>query len=365
MKIKLITFHTPKNYGAVLQAFSLMKAMETFSDDVRVIDYNTPHLRYIYRLMKKPRGIKGLIKFVLNLPLIPLKKQKHKKFEKFVDGNLKLTKRFESNEELRKETPFGDAFFTGSDQVFNPNRIKEEREVFFLDFVSKGAKKFSYAASFGVDEIDESKREELGGYLESFSRVSVREESGIALVKGLCNKDAVQVLDPVFLNDKEFWSRVAKPYKKKYKKYLFYYRLLGSKQSDEFAKKLAREKGLRLVVMSDTVMRNTARLPLLDVGPEEFLFLMKNADFIVTNSFHGVAFSLIFEKQFVFSDNNKLTMGRGYNLLEKVGLEKKAYIETYNENSLLDYEKIGEKLCDSIDFSKKYIADCIKEVEND
>ncbi len=365
MKIRLITFHTPKNYGAVLQAFSLMKAMETFSDDVRVIDYNTPHLRDLYKLMKKPRGVKGLIKFVLNLPLIPLKKQKYKKFEKFVAEKLKLTKRFESIEELRKETPDGDVFFTGSDQVFNPNRIKEEREAFFLDFLPKGARKFSYAASFGIGEVDEEKREEYTEYLESFSRVSVREKDGVALVKGLCDKDTVQVLDPVFLNDKEFWSSVAKPYKKKYKKYLFYYRLLGSKQSDELAMKLAREKGLRLVVMSDTIMRNTARLPLMDVGPEEFLFLMGNADFIVTDSFHGVAFSLIFEKQFVFSDNNKLTMERGYNLLEKVGIERKAFLETYSENSLLDYEKIGEKLCDSIDFSKKYIADCIKEVEND
>lgn len=124
MKIRMITFHTPKNYGAVLQAFSLMRYLKNFTDDVQIIDYNTPHLRSLYPLIDRPGSIKGVIKTCILLPTFPKKKNKFIRFDEFLKEKLELTERFETTAELYRHPWDADIFVTGSDQVFNPGRIK-------------------------------------------------------------------------------------------------------------------------------------------------------------------------------------------------------------------------------------------------
>lgn len=363
MKIRLITFHTPKNYGAVLQGFSLMSYLKKYSGDTAVIDFNTPHLRELYKLVSKPRGKKAWLTLPLTLLNLPRKKVKYRKFDVFVREFYTLTKRYESVEELQKDYPKADVYFTGSDQVFNPNRAEDERRAFYLDFLPDDACRVSYAASFGVKTIDENKKMTIRGYLNKFDKISVRENSGVKLVKEVSSKKAVRVADPVFLNDKEFWLSIAQPYKKKYSNYLFYYRLMGSRESDAVAYATAKEKGLRLVIMTDGIMRRLCRDVLRDVGPREFLKLMSDADFIVTDSFHGVAFSTIFQKQFIFSDMNEVTSERGYDLLRKCGIEKQAYAKNYIAENAIDYTKVNKQVGELIEFSKRYIDDCMQEVK--
>lgn len=354
-KLRMITFHTPKNYGAVLQAFSLMKQLEEYADDVKVIDYNTPHLRSIYPVIQKPGSAKALIKTLLMLPAAHGKKNKYSKFDAFVKKNLNLTQRFESTQELYEQTWDADLFVTGSDQVFNPGRIEEERKAFYLDFVPETIRKISYAGSFGVSQIKTENKEEVSRYLNSFSDISVREQSGVEIVKELCDREAELVLDPVFLHDRDFWMQYERPYKKDFGEYLFYYRLLGNKRSDEFVEKIAREKKLKLVVMSDDLLTMKADDVLRDVGPEEFLYLMNHAKFIVTNAFHGVAFSVIFKKDFVFSDANEVTNGRGLSILDMLQITKEAYIDHYGADSQINYEAVSKKLEDRIEHSRAFL----------
>lgn len=359
MKIRLITFHTPKNYGAVLQAYSLMSYLKSYSDDVEIIDYNTPALRAKYPLKPKNDGLKQFIYNLLMYSANSQKKQKFEKFDAFVSNKLSLTKRYESLEDLISDPPEADAVFTGSDQVFNPSRIEEERKVFYLDFLPSSTKKIAYAASFGVKSIPTDKQEEITHYLEEIDSISVRESSGIGIVKDLSGKSAAEVLDPVFLNDKEFWVNTAVPYKEELGNYLFYYKLMNSFESDAAAQKIAKEKNLKLVVMTDALIKWKADKVLRDVGPEEFLYLMNNANYIVTDSFHGVAFSLIFEKQFTFSDMNNRTNDRGFNLLQKAGIEQLAYVGDKSSDRELNYNEINERLGKLINISKEYISDSL------
>lgn len=360
MKIRLITFHTPKNYGAVLQAYSLMSYLKNYSDDVKIIDYNTPALRAKYPLKPKSKSIKQLIYNLLMYSAYSQKKKKYEKFDAFVSNKLSLTKRYESLEDLISDPPEADAVFTGSDQVFNPSRIEEERKVFYLDFLPSSTKKIAYAASFGVKSIPTDRQEEITHYLEEIDSISVRESNGIDIVKELSGKPAFEVLDPVFLNDKEFWKNVAQPYKEKFENYLFYYRLMSSPESDAVAQRIAKEKNLKLVVMTDGLIKWKADKILRDVGPEEFLYLMNNADYIVTDSFHGVAFSLIFEKQFTFSDMNDRTNERGLNLLQKAGIERLAFGTGNAGDRKLNYKEINEWLSKFKNISKNYISDSLE-----
>ena len=365
MKIRLITFHTPKNYGAVLQAYSLMSYLKNYSDDVEIIDYNTPALRAKYPLKPKSKSIKQLIYNLLMYSAYSQKKKKIEKFDAFATNKLSLTKRYESLADLTADTPQADAVFTGSDQVFNPSRIEEERKVFYLDFLPSSAKKIAYAASFGVKSIPADKENEITGYLKSFDSISVRESSGIDIVKELSGKPAVEVLDPVFLNDKEFWKKTAVPYKVELGNYLFYYKLMNSFESDAAAQKIAKEKNLKLVVMTDSLIKWKADKILRDVGPEEFLYLINNANYVVTDSFHGVAFSLILEKQFTFSDMNDRTNERGLNLLQKAGIEQLAYAGGKSPDRELNYNEINERLAKLINISKDYISDSLGGIKLD
>lgn len=355
MKIRLITFHTPKNYGAVLQAYSLMSYLKRYSDDVEIIDYNTPSLRAKYPVKAKSTTLKQFVYNMLMLPSYRKKKKKFRKFECFVAENLALTKRYESLTELLAAPPDADIALTGSDQVFNPLRNEEERKVFYLDFIPSGTKKIAYAASFGVNAVPEDKKNEISEYLKSFDFISVRENSGVGIVKDLTGQTASEVLDPVFLNDANFWRKIVAPYKKKFKNYLFYYRLMNSAESDAAARKIAKEKKLKLVVMTDGFLKWHADNVLRDVGPKEFLYLMDNADYIVTDSFHGVAFSLVFEKQFYFCDTNPKTNGRGLDLLQKSGIVTNDYANIETADDRVNYIDIKHSLSDYIDSSKKFI----------
>lgn len=361
MKIRLITFHTPKNYGAVLQAYSLMSFLKKYSDDVKIIDYNTPALREKYPIKPKPKGLKQYVLYFLLFSTYQQKKKKYEKFDSFVAENMSLTPRYESLNELISNMPEADVIFTGSDQVFNPSRIDEERKVFYLGFVSDGIKRIAYAASFGMESLPADKKNEISGYLRRFDAISVREHSGVDMIKELINTTAVEVLDPVFLNDKDFWIAAAAPYKEKIHDYVFYYRLLNSPESDAIARRAAKEKHLKLVVMTDGLLTWKADKVLRDVGPKEFLYLMYHADYIVTNSFHGVAFSLIFEKEFAYCDMNGKKNFRGRNLLQKLGIEQFCFGSDALLGRKLNYTEINERLFNLKAKSIQFISDSLVE----
>ncbi|MBQ6431383.1 MAG: polysaccharide pyruvyl transferase family protein [Oscillospiraceae bacterium] len=358
-RIRMITFHTPKNYGAVLQAYSLMTFLKQYSPDVKVIDFNTPHLRSIYPLNSKPARMKAVPHYLLNLLLTGQKKRKYAKFERFIARRFDLTRRYESLEELRADPPEADCYVTGSDQVFNPNRIAEEREAFCLNFGGEEIKRIAYAASFGVKAIPEEKRQETAAALAGFQSISVREKSGVSIVQALTNKEPVETLDPVFLEDKAFWSEAAVPRPVGSEPYMLYYRLMGGKESDEAARRASKKRELRLVVVTDGFLTWRADTVLRDVGPLELLDLYKNAEYVATDSFHGVAFSLVFEKQFLFTDHNPKLAERAVNLMERAGCAQCACLNGGTGDEHVDYTEVSATIGALVERSKQFIEEAL------
>lgn len=361
MKIRLITFHTPKNYGAVLQAYSLMSFLKTIAPDVKVIDFNTPHLQNAYPLKVHSSGLKGNIKAALDNSFLPQKKMKYRKFDDFVDNKLDLTERFDSFERLRNTPPDADVYVTGSDQVFGPNRVEEERNAFYLNFGDESIQRIAYAASFGVKDVPEDRKQEIGSYLRRFDKIAVREKSGMRIVEQLSGKTAVEVLDPVFLNDVAFWKHTSVAYPIGNEPYLLYYRLMSDRRSDENVRKIAAEKGLKLVVVMDGFLMWKADRVLRDVGPQELLYLIDHAEFVATDSFHGVAFSLIFEKQFFFCDYQENLAERALNLMKIAGTERCAGLNGGTGREILEYADINKKLSVQIEASKMYLKNTLCE----
>lgn len=357
MKIRIMTFHTPKNYGAILQAYALQTYINSLCDDVKIIDYKTPELINKYPLLLKPTTLKELVLTIIALFQLPKKIAKHNGFEKFIQKHINLTKNYSSTQSLYDNPPKADILITGSDQVFNPNRIIEERKAYYLDFADSNSKIASYAASFGVETIPESKCDEIAQYLNKFDYISVREAYGIDVIKKLVNKDVTEVLDPVFLINESMWNSILEHYNGIPDQYLLYYRLLDNKNADEAVKLMSDKLNLPIVVITDKIINNVkTKYVLRDANPSQFLWLFANAAFIASSSFHGVAFSIIYKKPFMACYNNDRFKLRTENLLNNLQLQNRFFDNNIDSlSSPINYNNTFAILNDLINKSKSYI----------
>ena len=239
-----------------------------------------------------------------------------------------------------------DVFVTGSDQVWNPC-AQSSIEPYFLTFAPNSAKKISFAASFGVLEIGSSLRERYKGYLSKYDFISVREQNACDMVKQLVGKDAECVLDPTLLLTKDEWMKVARQYDNVPERYVLVYTLFESPAIFNLAKKVAKEKGisvLRITKRAYFVSRIEGISNISDAGPAEFISLIAGADYIVTDSFHGTAFSVNFGIPFstVVSSKNK-SNSRMDSLLNIVGLSERLITDDSDMDSVKYELPIDEK----------------------
>ena len=175
--------------------------------------------------------------------------------------------------------------------------------------------------------------------------MGVREVSGAQIISDLLGKDAQVLMDPVFLNDVDFWKKYASSPKKVKGEYLLYYRLMGAKICDSEIIGLAKKLKLKLVIITSSFINPAIKATILrDVGPSEFLWLYEHASYVATDSFHGIAFSIIYKKQFVFLDRNYATNDRGLNLLSLLGIKESAYIDSYSCDNKIDYAAVDQLL---------------------
>lgn len=185
-----------------------------------------------------------------------------------------------------------DLFIAGSDQIWN-FAITRGDTAFLLDFVTDPQKKSSYAASFGFDYIDEAAKPVFARLLPQFTHLSVREQSGARLVKQITGKDVPVVLDPTLLLPREHWAAFAAQVPSK--GYVLLYLMNENDKIISFAKNLARQKGLPIRCLSSNKLKG---IPCVGGTPEEFVGYFQNAACVVTNSFHGLAFSINLHKEF-------------------------------------------------------------------
>lgn len=351
MKIKTITCHKVYNVGASLQAYALVRYLSDLGHEVEIIDYRPEYLSRHYRLnaVNNPRFDRPIVKQLYLIAKLPerlkaRKSQRKKNFDEFEKKYLPLTKKcYRSNEELKANPPFADVYLAGSDQIWNTLFQNGKDPAFYLEFVPQGSIRASYAASFATEDVLEEWKASIKEWLKELDYISVRESSGVEIVKKLDIENVKQVMDPVFLLDKSIWEELAMGGKAE-SPYLLVYDFDRNLEINEYAKKIAKERNLKIY----SIIHNPeADCCYTEAGPLEFLGLVRGAEYVISNSFHATAFAIIFEKPFAVFERKEKINTRMNDLLKSLGLP------TINEE--VDYLAVNLSIKKKIGDSKKYL----------
>ena len=294
-KIATIAFHRAINYGALLQVYALQKKIDELGGECTILDYRNDLLESRHKMMKLSDCKTGK-EYIRYIFLSHNYNKKYKAFREFSSRYLNLSKPYLNLEELQKDSIYYDKFITGSDQVWNHTITNNDR-TFFLDFLDDISKKNSYAASFGFEEIPQELVGSFRDMLKDYNQMSVREMQGAEIIKHLLNKEIPVVLDPTLLVSKEEWHVISDPYTK-HNDYILVYGFSGSNRLVDFAYDLSKKTGCKIIQIANPYFKKANVRYERAASPERFLGLIENAKYIVTNSFHGTAFSINLNKQF-------------------------------------------------------------------
>lgn len=366
-KTGIITVHRNTNYGANLQAYASCQFLNQNGIPACIVDYLPPeqdwenHFFSLYRqiLKNEPnKSPKRMLKLCASLMLsAPQKAARLRKFCRFRKKYMHLSSKCDTLDEI---AALGlDTLVCGSDQIWNAAITRGLNPAYFGDV--RGIKnRVSYAASMGGYTFTEEEKLRAEAMLRRLCACSVREEDTKTYVQGLGREDVQVVCDPVFLLDKSDYCRLAGKRRIR-EKYLLVYSIIDDGEMVEKAKEYALQHGCRLVEICAGKNRRATHTQLADLGPEEFLNTFCYADAIFTNSFHGTAFSIIFEKQF-YIFNNKHGGSRLTNLLEKAGIpQRRIYPETSigDLTEQIDYVSVGRNLQPHIAFSREFLQNSV------
>lgn len=329
MKIGILTFHFAYNYGAMLQAYALQRAIRENGYACEIIDYRPDNINSIYRL-----NLKALIAYPKRTISIKLKELLSEtnfyKFEKFIKEEFVLSNQYNKSRELENMCKY-DFVVVGSDQIWNYH-ITDYDASYLVDFgfYNFNMHKISYAASLGTSEIDERWKKELAKHLQGFASISVREKNSAGIIKELCtNREIEVVLDPIFLISRQHWEDIAEPIAINEEKYILLYLLRKDEQLEEYATRLSEKYKCKIIAIHPLYkICSKCDISLSNIGPKEFLWLIKHAKFVCTNSFHASAFSLLMESKvtIVFDKENGGRIENLINLMQ-IGMKEIQYMK--------------------------------------
>lgn len=361
-KIGLVSCYFKNNYGSQLQAYATQKILQNYGFEVETIDVsknkdfaNGKRKYYIsqifnYNFIKTKFGmIKLKIDKKINKKLGENIRIRNRKFDEF-KKIYKLTPPYENYTQLTEISKDYNSIIVGSDQLWLP--VNVVANYYTLNWVPDDVKKISYSTSFGVSSIPEKYKEEYRKFLKRIDYISIREDVGQKIIKDLIGKDVNVVCDPTLLFDKDEWMEIQNTEPLFEEKYILCYFLGNSIEYRKFAEDLRKKTGYKIISINhcDEYVKYSdkfADVTPYDIGPGEFLNLIRNAEYVCTDSFHGTVFSLINNRKFFsFRRHNKKsknsTNSRLESLLGTVGL---------NERLLNGNEKLDEVLKNEIDYN--------------
>jgi hypothetical protein len=369
-KIYLLNYHFADNYGAVLQSYALKEFINAMGYNTLVLNYRPFKINESYSIMPrlfeliKNYGLKkGVMRFFYRFFTIGKRFRKHLKFERFRRTHLNMTKRLiEKITHLKCYDKEDTIFIVGSDQVWNHNIIQGYEAAYFLDFVNKKQCKVSYAAS-----ISEDVSMEFINYLNrktrNFSSVSIREKSNLDFFE-LDIKNKVHVnIDPTLLFEKTFYDTLAKENKLD-RKYILVYDMNNKDLVMKIANNVAKKYSYSIISFSKVNSYNNYLGSFYNYGPEEFVTLVKHSEFIISSSFHGTAFAIIYNKPFYSIPH--LTRGnRMIDLLDLLGLEDRLLKKVIDDDEIslnIDYSLVNDKLALLREESLEYLQTSINDI---
>lgn len=337
MKVGILTFHDAHNYGAVLQAFALKKYIKNIGHDAKIINY---HHETIPDGFPKENN-----------------ETRWEKFDKFIKELIDYdTQTYITEEELEKLDI--DLWICGSDQIWNTEITRGFNRGFFLDFGTKG-KKISYAVSMGIPCLPTENEENFKNSINKLHKISVREESLKQYTEKFTDKEVVRTLDPTLLLDKNDYEELL--LENKHGDYILIYALGPDDRLTQIAKKIAKEKNVKILELNDNKIEGYFCEQISDAGPEEFLTLIKNAKAIITNSFHGTIFSILFEKEF-YTITRLNRNSRMENILEIVDMKDRLIhtLEDLEKIKEQDYKEAYRRLVVEKEKSKEFLKNALK-----
>ena len=363
MNIRITTFQRAHNYGALLQVYALQEFLKKYYN-VKIIDYENKrmNLQYNPNKIKRPT-LKWTIKNFIEILLYRNKMiTRYNNFNNFINNKLILTNKINHIKDIDLDKV--DVLITGSDQVWNWKLTNGLDDIYFLNF-GNTIKRISYAASLGNSKINEDYKKEFKEKISKIDKISVREESGKKAINEIVpNKEIEVVLDPTLLLKKAEWENFSSNSKNEKNKYILAYIVEKNSEQIKIVNHLSKKTGLKVIHFEKRNFYNNSLKSAYTANPQEFVELIRNAEYIVTTSFHATVFSIIFNKKF-WVVPHKSTGSRVTDLLKKLEISNRAlytYDEFNNRNydEEIDYEKVNKILEKEREKSINWLIDAIE-----
>ena len=294
--------HAVNNYGSVLQTLATEKIFHDLGCQIETLDYIQDSLQMdsISKIIKHggPGWKIKLKQIILHLTNHDTSDRRNA-FDEFRKKYLHLSQhRYYSVKELYNSVPAADIYCTGSDQTWN-TKLHGVSDAYFLRFAPIGKKKISFSASFGIEELPNKDKDKAKRYLSEYNAISVRESSGLDILRGLGINNGSHLLDPTLVVDRRFWENISA--ERQYnQEYIFVYQLNSSKIFTDYANAFAEKKGLPIIYVRSR--RNNGLVNSKYLGtpsPEVVLSLFRYSSYVITDSFHATVFSILFHCNFI------------------------------------------------------------------
>ncbi len=357
-KIGILTFHDTLNYGASLQSYALQEKISQMGAMVEVIDYKCIKFVKEYSpIFISQMSMRKILYMLLTLRTNIIKTRKKNRFQK---KYIRMSRPY-NNRNIQSSNNEYDIFITGSDQVWNWH-LTDFDKTYFLDFVKEDTKKYSYAASFGLASIEAEKYEEYKELLSKFSEISIRENTGRRILSELYEGRVNVSVDPVLLLTAEEWENIA--ITPRISDYILLYSI-NDTIAYEYAVKLAKKTKKKLIYINAPIKRIGPFKRVASIGPDEFMGWIKQAEYVVTDSFHGVVTSILFKKKFVAFQNRRTeanTNSRIYDLLNRLDLIDRIVCDLSQMNVIceeISYHTVENKLNECIQDSDSFLKNII------
>lgn len=354
MRVGIFTFPNSDSYGAVLQMYALYHTVETLGHTPEVINYQNAYMKEQKHIRRRRTWLRRILGQLLHHRM----RRKFQLFEK---------KRMERYPKAPMSDPAGlpeltkryDSVICGSDQVWNPDITGGDMS-YFLNFCDEHTNRVAYAPSFGIDAFSQEFCESISGELEQFHALSIRESVGQTLIWDLLHKEVPVVVDPTLLMTAENWEPLEQKHPMAEGDYILYYTVRSSQTLWHHALALAEKKGMKLIVVGGNPLKvrlakNENIQYAVDIGPEEWLYLVHHARYVVTNSFHGTAFSINYRKDF-YVEFSSLTNSRLAQITQTLGLSAQITGEKPLSGETVDYSVTDQVLPQMRKASMDYLS---------
>lgn len=359
MKVGILTYHRAENYGALLQAYALKTYLQSLGHEVGFVDYWPDYHEEYFKIFSKKRfheaSLRGKLVQIYYLFFWGIiRKRRKANLQEFMYKQLGLSSKpkYRTKDDICDEF---DVVFYGSDQIWRKQGMKSFPgfDSWYWGADNVKAKKVAYAASMGNVNVDDNDRTFIKACLNKFDAISVREDSLKKLLDSLAVSSEL-VIDPVFLLDAKEWIKLTSDVKPLKDRYVLVYNLLGNDETVRFAENLVKEKNLKIIEITKKykffALSNRYNYT---ASVEDFLSLIYHADYVVSNSFHGVALSIIFKKQF-FATGMGHKADRVLSLLSLLNLRERYVNKTYPDK-IINYRIVESSFNEILSSSKFFI----------